>query len=378
MFNFNINLPTEVSPTRTAEEILDAINTRGVDQQANRPLLSLERAWLAVSQIRTKLLHEEINRDELRKRIDEMIGWIMSADDPTNMEGRFAAAKPLEREFHADRLALLGVAITFAEAANDVALAKKSLDFSFVIMNNLDLKQQKYCLTYLIAGWLKPVHQIKDSTVCDEVFADLQSWLVNDSDLFQPKHLPWLDFAHVYALSLRKLPNDSLAALPSLKNSVSDEPLFLLLQQTAFWNYHRPNPYTSQLSQRWVFDTIHALIRYSLATEVEEKEQSIELLGLQFDEFPKELSDDLLSRLRKLKLPPIARMPSLKEYPKLIAIFLLQEIKTRVIEDNISDARSVLDLVLSEEFQSKVKKLLESITSEGNPTASSMYPTYSS
>jgi hypothetical protein len=294
-----------------------------------------------------------------------MIGWIMSADDPTNMEGRFAAAKPLEREFHAERLALLGVAITFAEAANDVALAKKSLDFSFVIMNNLDLKQQKYCLAYLIAGWLKPVHQIKDSTVCDEVFADLQSWLVNDSDLFQPKHLPWLDFAHVYALSLRKLPNDSLAALPSLKNSVSDEPFSLLLQQTGFWNYHRLNPYTSQLSQRWVFDTIHALIRYSLATEVEEKEQSRELLGLQFDEFPKELSDDLLSRLRKLKLPPklppITRKPSLNENPEFRKALaannaLIQEIKTRVIEDNISDARSFLDLVLSEEFQSMVKK----------------------
>ena len=369
IFNFNINLPTEISPNRTAEEILDAINTRVVDQQSNRPLLSLERAWIAVSQIRTKLLHEEINRDELRKRIDEMIGWIMSADDPANLERRFAAAKPLKRDFDAERLVLLGVAIALAEAVNDVALAKKSLNFSFVIMNNSDSKQQKYLLPPLIAGWLKPVHPIKDSTVCDEVFADVQSWLVNESELFQPEHLPWLDYAHVYLLSLRDLPNDAIAALPSLKSSVPDEPLFLLLQQTDFWKYHRPNPYTSQLSQRWVFNTIHAFL-YSLATEAKEKEQLRELLVLQFEEFPIELSDDLLSSLKKLKLPPISNFDKMQsdvpmEYKG--AFVLLQEIKTRVMEDKITDVRSLIDLVLSEEFQSMVAKQLESLNAEGKP-----------
>ena len=38
---------------------------------------------------------------------------------------------------------------------------------------------------------------------------------------------------------------------------------------------------------------------------------------------------------------------------------MLHEIKTRVLEGNISDARSLLDFLLSEEFSSKIKKLLE-------------------
>ena len=368
-FMINFSMQSKISPSRTSDEILDAIYTHDVTQQANSSLLPLERAWLAVCQIRTELLRDEIDRDEMRKRIDEMIGWIMSADDPANLERRFAAAKPLKREFDAERLALLGVTIAFAEAVNDVALAKKSLDFSFVILNDSHSKQQKYCLPFLIAGCVKPVRPIKDSTVCDEVFTDLQSWLVNDSDLFQTEHLPWLDFVHVYLLSMRNLPNDALAALPSLKSSVPDKPLFLLLQPPLFSKYRTPDPYTSQLSQRWVFGTIHALTRYSLATEVKEKEQSKELLGLQFDEIPKELSDDFLSRLKKLTPPPVSSLGHLESDEKrqlMVLSVLLQEIKTRMIEDNISDARSFLDLVLSEEFQSKAKTMFESIPSEGN------------
>ena len=104
-----------------------------------------------------------------------------------------------------------------------------------------------------------------------------------------------------------------------------------------------------------------------LATDVEEKEQSIELLGLQFDGFPKELSDDLLSRLMKYKLPPITSFGNLdsdEKMPLIAYSVLLQEIKARVIEDNISDARSFLDLALSEAFQSKLKTLLESASLE--------------
>ena len=354
-FSRDGNFP-ELSPTKTADEILDSIysqGTRVLDSKRTNLAIedSLDRAWLASCLIRTELLRENFDREELSRRINQMINWTTSENENVNSEQQLI-----------ERISLLGLAIAYSEGVDNSTLAKKALNSALIILNKTEKELiTKKLIQPFVAGFYYPVCPIDDPEIITETFLAMSDWLVSDINLLPPRFLPWLDFAHAYLLMSRRLPDAAISALPSPQITIPEESFYLLFDNVEPWGSRaspisKDDPFMSQVSQRWAFETINAVCIYLLQKNKEEKDEQIQVIITQFDDFPKDLYDDLneqISGLMTMPLPAPSILESMKttDLTAYTLISFLNLVKSNLSEDKSIDIITLITLITSEKFQ---------------------------
>ena len=259
MSNGHYYAAEESKPIKSAEEILDDLYARGFEElDRGRGGSDFDRAWLAMCLIRTELHREDIDKKELRYRIEEMIDWIAVAKCPESQE---------ELEFDKGRVRFLGTAVLFAEAVGSNSIANTAMNYAFEILDNREFDPE-FTRNILSFAFLQPIRQVEDSAITSAIFqhfSSLYSKYIEDN----PRNL---DIAHAIMLFNRHFGEEAVAAIPASGETVS-----LSLSDIDFQDVDSTMLFSSSSEelQSWIEAKFRLLLGINLLETEEERRVAI-------------------------------------------------------------------------------------------------------
>ena len=256
-------------PTRSADEILDGMYQRGMaildtnDLKHPHSGISspLDKAWLAADLVGLELQREEFNRDELIRRIGQMVEWAEAA----------TSAPLADKQFEWQRIKLLALALTYAESVNDRELAMHAVE---LITACADQQAGVSFHSAVVIAMIEIGRLPESPEIHQEVYQYVRKWLLQ-SGRFSEEDLNWLDLVHAHCLVLRGFPEPAFKIIENADGFViSDNETVPQMMQR--FGSGRLKDLPEAFTKRWLFETLRQGILVDAAPTSEAQAEAMD------------------------------------------------------------------------------------------------------